>query len=291
QSPDRCRVRGRGHHPSEPIARRAVRRRRQRFAGSAVFITGASSGIGAALSLEFAHEGADVVLAARRRDRLGSRPAEVTANGRPAVVAPCDVTREGDLERAAAAGRAAFGKIDVVVANAGFGVTGLLERLSLDDYRRQLETNVFGVLRTVYATLADLKQSRGRLVVIGSVSGHIAVPGSSPYSISKFAVRALADSLGHELAEHGVSVTLISPGFVESEIRQVDNRGILRTEKSAPPIPAAMVMATPTAARKIVGAAARRRREVVITGLGKVAVLLQRHFPGLLAKIIRRFAI
>jgi short-subunit dehydrogenase len=268
-----------------------VRRRRQRFAGSAVFITGASSGIGAALSLEFAREGADVVLAARRRDRLESLAAEIGAIGRRAVVAPCDVTREGDLERAAAAGRAAFGKLDVVVANAGFGVTGLLERLSLDDYRRQLETNVFGVLRTVYATLEDLKKSRGRLVVIGSVSGHVAVAGSSPYSMSKFAVRALADSLGFELAEHGVSVTLISPGFVESEIRQVDNRGVLRTEKPAPPIPAAMVMATPTAARKIVGAAARRRREVVITGLGKVSVLLQRHFPGLLAAIIRRFTI
>jgi short-subunit dehydrogenase len=268
-----------------------VRRRRQRFAGSVVFITGASSGIGAALSLEFAREGADVVLAARRRDRLESVAAGIGAIGRRAVVAPCDVTREGDLERAAAAGRAAFGKLDVVVANAGFGVTGVLERLSLDDYRRQLETNVFGVLRTVYATLDDLKKSRGRLVVIGSVSGYIALAGSSPYSMSKFAVRALADSLGHELAEHGVSVTLISPGFVESEIRQVDNRGILRTEESAPRIPAPMVMATPTAARKIVGAVARRRREVVITALGKVSVFLHRHAPGLLAQIIRRFAI
>ena len=268
-----------------------MRRRRQRFAGSVVFITGASSGIGAALSLEFAREGADVVLAARRRDRLESMAAGIGAIGRRAVVAPCDVTREGDLERAAAAGRAAFGKLDVVVANAGFGVTGILERLSLDDYRRQLETNVFGVLRTVYATLDDLKKSRGRLVVIGSVSGYIALAGSSPYSMSKFAVRALADSLGHELAEHGVSVTLISPGFVESEIRQVDNRGILRTEKPAPRIPAPMVMATPTAARKIVGAVARRRREVVITALGKVSVFLHRHAPGLLAQIIRRFAI
>lgn len=268
-----------------------MRRRRQRFAGSVVFITGASSGIGAALSLEFAREGADVVLAARRRDRLESVAAGIGAIGRRAVVAPCDVTREGDLERAAAAGRAAFGKLDVVVANAGFGVTGVLERLSLDDYRRQLETNVFGVLRTVYATLDDLKKSRGRLVVIGSVSGYIALAGSSPYSMSKFAVRALADSLGHELAEHGVSVTLISPGFVESEIRQVDNRGILRTEKPAPRIPAPMVMATPTAARKIVGAVVRRRREVVITALGKVSVFLHRHAPGLLAQIIRRFAI
>ncbi len=268
-----------------------MRRRRQRFAGSAVFITGASSGIGAALALEFAREGADVVLAARRRDRLESLAAEIEAIGCRAVVAPCDVTREGDLERAAAAGRAALGKLDVVVANAGFGVTGLLERLSLDDYRRQLETNVFGVLRTIYATLEDLKKSRGRLVVIGSVSGHVAVAGSSAYSMSKFAVRGLAASLGHELAEHGASVTLISPGFIESEIRQVDNRGVRRAEKPAPPIPAALVMATPTAARKIVSAVARRRREVVITGFGKAAVLLQRHLPGLLAAIIRRFAI
>lgn len=268
-----------------------MRRRRQRFAGNAVFITGASSGIGAALALEFAREGADMVLAARRRDRLESLAAEIGAIGRRAIVAPCDVTREGDLERAAAAGRTAFGKLDVVVANAGFGVTGLLERLSLDDYRRQLETNVFGVLRTVYATLEDLKKSRGRLVVIGSVSGHVAVAGSSAYSMSKFAVRGLAASLGHELAEHGVSVTLISPGFVESEIRQVDNRGVRRAEAPARPIPAALVMATPTAARKIVSAVARRRREVVITGFGKAAVLLQRHLPGLLEEIIRRFAI
>ena len=268
-----------------------MRRRRQRFAGTVVFITGASSGIGAALSLEFAREGADVVLAARRRDRLESVAAGIGAIGRRAVVASCDVTREGNLERAAAAGRAAFGKLDVVVANAGFGVTGVLERLSLDDYRRQLETNVFGVLRTVYATLDDLKKSQGRLVVIGSVSGYIALAGSSPYSMSKFAVRALADSLGHELVEHGVSVTLISPGFVDSEIRQVDNRGILRMEKPAPRIPAPMVMATPTAARKIVDAVARRRREVVITALGKVSVFLHRHAPGLLAQMIRRFAI
>ena len=232
-----------------------------------------------------------MVLAARRRDRLESLAAEIEAIGCRAVVAPCDVTREGDLERAAAAGRAALGKLDVVVANAGFGVTGLLERLSLDDFRRQLETNVFGVLRTIYATLEDLKKSRGRLVVIGSVSGHVAVAGSSAYSMSKFAVRGLAASLGHELAEHGASVTLISPGFIESEIRQVDNRGVRRAEKPAPPIPAALVMATPTAARKIVSAVARRRREVVITGFGKAAVLLQRHLPGLLAAIIRRFAI
>ena len=265
--------------------------RRQRFAGNAVFITGASSGIGAALAREFSREGADVALAARRVDRLEALAAEIAKTGRRVVVTPCDVTRDGDLERAAGQARAALGKLDVVVANAGFGVTGKLETLSLDDYRRQLETNVFGVLRTIYATLDDLKKTRGRLVLIGSVSGHVAVPGSSAYSMSKFAVRGLADSLGHELASYGVAVTLISPGFVESEIGQVDNRGVWRPQAPRRPLPASVVMATPTAARRIVRAVARRRREVVITGFGKAAVVLQRHAPWLLAAIIRRFGI
>jgi short-subunit dehydrogenase len=264
---------------------------RQRFAGNAVFITGASSGIGAALAREFAGEGADVALVARRVDRLEALASEIGKTGRRAVVIACDVTSDGDLERAASQARAALGKLDVVVANAGFGVTGKLETLSLDDYRRQLETNVFGVLRTVYATLDDLKKTRGRLVLIGSVSGHVAVPGSSAYSMSKFAVRGLAASLGHELAPYGVAVTLISPGFVESEISQVDNRGVWRPQAPRRPIPASLVMATPTAARKIVSAVARRRREVVITGFGKAAVVLQRHAPWLLAAVIRRFGI
>jgi len=265
--------------------------RRQRFAGNAVFITGASSGIGAALAREFSREGADVALAARRVDRLEALAAEIAKTGRRVVVTPCDVTRDGDLERAAGQARAALGKLDVVVANAGFGVTGKLETLSIDDYRRQFETNVFGVLRTVYATLDDLKTTRGRLVLIGSVSGHVAVPGSSAYAMSKFALTGLAGALGHELAPYGVAVTLISPGFVESEIGQVDNRGVWREQAPRRPLPASIVMATPTAARKIVSAVARRRREAVITGFGKAAVALERHVPWLSAAIIRRFGI
>ena len=268
-----------------------MRRRRQRFVGQAVLITGASSGIGAALAHQFAAEGADVALLARRRDRLEALAAEIQKTGRRAAVIACDVSRNGDLERAAGEARAAFGKIDVVVANAGFGVVGPLEALSIEDYRRQLETNLFGVLRTVYATLEDLKRTRGRLVLVGSVSGHLGVPGSTAYTMSKFAVRGLAQALGHELAPHGVAVTLISPGFVESELAQVDNLGVFRPDARRRPIPRLVVMPAETAARKIVSAVARRRRETVITGFGKVAVFLQRHVPWLAATIIRRFAV
>ena len=251
----------------------------------AVFITGASSGIGAALAREYVRRGADVALAARRTDRLEALAQELTASGRRALVLACDVTRDGDVEAAAARTREAFGRIDVVIANAGFGVVGPVERLSLADFRRQFETNVFGVLRTVYATVDDLKRSRGRLGILGSVSGHLATPGGAPYAMSKFAVRALAEALRHELKAAGVTVTLVSPGFVESEIRLVDNRGRLRSE-TRDVVPRWLRMKTDPAARKIVAAIDRGQRESVITGHGKALVFLQRHAPGLMSTLI-----
>jgi short-subunit dehydrogenase len=258
-----------------------------RFAGQVVLITGASSGIGAALAREFARQGANLALLARRVDRLRGLAGEIEAGGRRAVALAGDVTVDGDVERAVLATRTAFGRIDVTVANAGFGVVGPFERLTLDDYRRQFETNVFGVLRTAQATLPSLKATRGRLVILGSVAGHIATPGSSPYSMSKFAVHGLAGALGHELAAVGVSVTLLSPGFVDSEIRRVDNAGAFQSEVRES-VPAWLIMPTARAARQMVRAIARRRREVVITGHGKLGVFMQRHVPWLVSAAIRR---
>jgi len=146
------------------------------------------------------------------------------------------------------------------------------------------------VLRTVYATLEDVKRARGRLVLLGSVSGHVGLPGSSAYSMSKFAVRGFAESLAHELAPHGVAVTLVSPGFVESEIRHVDNRGRWHAEPEAGP-PKLLIMPAATAARHVVRAVARRRRESVITRHGKLTVFLQRHVPWLVRAVVGRFGI
>ena len=261
-----------------------------RYDGKTVFITGASSGIGAALARVFAGEGADLALAARRTDRLAALAAELEERGRRALALTCDVARDGDLEAAAAKARDAFGRIDVVVANAGFGVVGNLETLGLDDYRRQFETNVFGLLRTVYATLDDLKKTRGQLVVVGSVVSYVSVSGSSPYAMSKFAARALAHSLGYELEEYGIGVTLVCPGYVESEFRQVDNQGQLRPG-AEDPVPKWVVVPAECAAREILRAVWRRRREAVITGHGKLVVALQRFWPSLLSFLVRRFHI
>lgn len=259
----------------------------KRLDGKVAFITGASAGIGAAMAREFARRGADVVLTARRWDRLEALALELRAQGRRAIVAQCDVTADGELEAAVAEGLEALGRIDFVIANAGFGVTGWFHRRDLDDYRRQFETNVFGVLRTLSASVDALKASRGCLAIIGSVSGFVAMPGSSPYSMSKAAVHALADSFRAEVDRHGIGVTLVVPGFIESEIRRVDNTGVFRPD-ARDRIPDWLPMAADKAARKIVDAVERRRRVLVLTGHGRLAVRLQRHAPGLLAALISR---
>jgi NAD(P)-dependent dehydrogenase (short-subunit alcohol dehydrogenase family) len=258
-----------------------------RFAGRVVLVTGASSGIGAALAREFARQGADLVLAARRLPRLEDLASELRGMGRRAVALRCDVTEDGGIEQAVARGLEALGRLDVVVANAGFVVGGPVERLTLEDYRRQFETNVYGVLRTARAALPALRSSHGVLVIVGSVSGHVSTPGGSPYAMSKAAVRALAGSLRGEVAADGVGVVLVSPGFVESEIRQVDNRGVYRPHVRDP-VPRWLVVPADRAARAIVRAVFHRRREAIITGHGKVVVWLARLFPSVLAFLVER---
>lgn len=255
------------------------------LSGKAVFITGASSGIGEALARRAAQRGAAVVLTARRTDRLEALAAEIRDAGGRALAIAADVTRDGDMEAAAARARGVFGGLDVVIANAGFGVTGDFADLTLDDYRRQFETNVFGVMRTAHATLDDLTRSKGALVLVGSVAGYSCAPGTTAYSMSKAAVHSLAQGLRAELGPRGVGVTLIAPGFVESDIRRTNNQGVLR-EGAKDFVPAWLTMPADDAAAEILDAAERRERERVLTRHGRAMVLAARHAPGFMASVL-----
>ena len=243
-----------------------------------VLITGASSGIGSALAREFARRGFHVAMVARRLEKLEVLAAQIRREGGQASSHRGDVTVDGDI--AAVVGElAATGHApEIVVANAGFGVVGNAQKLALEDYRRQFETNVFGVIRTLHESLAALRETRGRFVIMGSVAGHLSNAGSSPYSMSKFAVRGLAEALHGDLKSADVGCTLISPGFVDSDIRRVDNRGGLHA--AAPdPVPAWLRLRADKAARTMARGILRGRREVVVTFHARVIIFFARHFP------------
>jgi short-subunit dehydrogenase len=248
--------------------------------GLAVLITGASSGIGAGLAREFVRRGMRVALLARRIEQLESLAADLRQAGGLASAHRGDVTVDGDIARVVSELAAQGVTLHIVIANAGFGVVGKAQSLSGADFRRQFETNVFGVLRTLHETFECLRATRGRFVIMGSVAGYLSVPGGAPYAMSKFAVRALAESLHGDLRSSGVGCTLISPGFVDSDIRRVDNRGGFH-EHVNDPVPAWLRMKTDKAARIMARGILGGRREVIVTFHGKLIVFCARHLPRL----------
>lgn len=259
-----------------------------------ILITGASSGIGAALARQaakkFGKYGVDLTLCARRLDRLETLAAEIRTDRINVLPVQCDVTSRAELDPAVSAATKKFGKLDIVFANAGFGIVGDIEILSNDDFRRQFETNMYGVLNTIHSSLNELKKTKGRMVITGSVCSYISIPGNSAYSMSKMAVKGLADSLYYELLKYGISVTLICPGFVESEIREVDNNGI-HHPGTGERVFGWLVMSADRAARKIISAAIARKREVVITLHGKILVWFFRYLPWFFVFLIKTFGL
>ncbi len=256
-----------------------------KFDGLVTLITGASAGIGKALAIEMFQEGANVVLLARRIDILQAIATELDPDGNRVLAISCDVTQDNDLEKAVESVCQKFGQIDIVIANAGWTVKGNLENLKVNDYRHLWETNVFGVLSTIYATLDYLKKTQGRLVIMGSVKSYLSLSGDSPYAMSKFALRALCDSLSQEFAPYGVSVTLICPGYVDTEIRKIDNNGIYHPEWQDPIAPK-LIVSAPQAARQMLRAISRRQKVLVMTNYGRLAVFLKQYTPGLFSWLI-----
>ena len=256
------------------------------FQNKVVLITGASSGIGHALALELAQQGAQLVLASRRKQRLDELSSRIDSLGGTSVVVKCDVTKTEDLEEAVEQAHQTFGLLDIVIANAGIPMHGKFESISLDEYRKEMETNIFGLIGTAYAGLDDLIKTQGKLVLLGSVAGYTAFPGSSAYAMSKFAVRAFAESVRNELADHGIKVVLISPGFIQSELRRVDNRGTYHPHYKDW-VPGWLVMPADRAAKKIVRAIYRGKREQFITIHARIFYALRQHLPRLYFLITR----
>jgi len=196
--------------------------------GKVVAVTGASSGIGEATALELAARGSAVVLGARRTDRLDAVAERIRASGGRAEVLATDVTERADLEQLVAAAVERFGRLDVLVSNAGIARTGLMADLDVDAWEAMINVNVRGVLHGIAAALPVFRrQGHGHLVTIVSTSGLKIVPTQAVYAGTKNAVRTLLEALRQESTDGVLRTTSISPGFVRTElVDHVDDQDI-----------------------------------------------------------------
>ena len=187
--------------------------------GKVIVITGASSGLGEAAALHLAKKGALVVLGARRVDRIEAIAKQVTESGGNALAVATDVT---DLEQVKALVDAAvktFGRIDVMVNNAGLMPHSLLEKLRVEDWNRMIDVNIKGVLHGIAAALPYFKEQKsGQFVNVSSVAGHKVGVGNAVYCATKYAVRALSEGLRQEVKAYNLRTTIVSPGAVATEL-------------------------------------------------------------------------
>ncbi len=193
--------------------------------GTVALITGASSGIGAATALELAGHGAGVAIVARRRDRLDELAAEITAAGGEALVIEADVTDEPSATAAVATAADHFGRLDIVVANAGVMLLGPIVDAPLDEWQRMVELNLLGLLYTAHAALPHLLTAASSeprnvadLVLISSVAGRVPRLGSGVYNLTKHGVGAFGESLRQEVTRRHVRVSIIEPGATATEL-------------------------------------------------------------------------
>jgi NADP-dependent 3-hydroxy acid dehydrogenase YdfG len=187
--------------------------------GKVVVITGASSGLGQATARLLSAQGATVALGARRLDRLQALAEELTRSGGKALVVATDVTDFDQVKRLVDTAVQTYGRIDVMINNAGLMPNSPLERLKIDDWNRMIDVNIKGVLYGIAAALPYMKQQRaGHIINVSSVAGHKVRAGGAVYAATKHAVRALSEGLRQEVKPYNIRTTVISPGAIATEL-------------------------------------------------------------------------
>lgn len=256
------------------------------LAGRVAAITGASSGIGEACARAFAGAGIAVSICARRADRLAAIAADIQAAGGRAVAVPGDVTREGEVRTFVTRTLATFGRLDIVLCNAGIGYHGTLEDTGPDVMARLMDVNYMGTYHAARAALPYFEQQgSGHLVVVSSIVGRRGLPCYEGYAASKFAQAGLAESLRAQYAGTGVHVSTVFPVSTRTEFREAMARDFgARLDGLGPQQRAGDV------ARAILRCLERPRAEVYPYRRARVLVWLNALAPGATDRVVRRFA-
>jgi len=189
------------------------------IAGKVIVITGASSGLGEAAARHLSAAGAPVALGARRTDRLDAIAKELTERGGEVLTLATDVTKRDQVSKLVDTAVEKFGRIDVMINNAGLMPHSPLERLKVDEWDRMIDVNIKGVLYGIAAALHHMKQQKaGHIINVSSVAGHKVTPAGAVYAATKHAVRALSEGLRQEVKPYNIRTTIISPGAVATEL-------------------------------------------------------------------------
>jgi short-subunit dehydrogenase len=254
-------------------------------ATSVVAITGASAGIGRATAERLARDGASVVVAARRQDRLEALVREITTAGGTALSVVADVTREEDMHRLVAQSIGRFGRLDVMICNAGFGVEGSADDIDSDHMRRLIDVNYLGTFYAARAALPVLrKQGRGHLIFVSSIVGKRGVPRLGAYSATKFAQVGLAECLRAELAGSDIHVSVVFPVSTVTEFTDVMRRESGTASRAIGPRQSAEQVAD-----AIARAVARPAPEIYPYTKARALVWLNAIAPGFCDRFVKRF--
>ena len=252
-----------------------------------VLITGGTSGIGRACALEFGRAGARVVITGRDAGRLAATAVELAAAGIAHRTVPADVGDEAAAARAVQATIAAFGRLDVLINNAGLSMRARFQDADLAVLRQLMQTNFWGTVYTTKAALPHLLASRGSIVGVSSIAGYRGLPGRTGYSASKFAMNGFLEALRTELLPQGVHVLLAAPGFTTSNIRHVALAAD-GTAQGESPRDEAQMMSSEEVARHLRQAVAQRRRTLTLTAQGRLTVFLNKWLPALTDRLVLR---
>jgi len=267
-----------------------MRKSEREFRNNVTVITGASYGIGRELAVQLARMGAKLVLAARSEDKLRetARLCAGASGPRPVTVA-ADVGREEDCKRIIDRAIEAHGRLDTLILNAGVSMDALFEDIEDSAHlARILETNVLGAMYCTRFALPHLKRTKGRLVVMSSIAGKTGVPGYSVYAASKHALIGFFESLRIETRRYGISVSIIMPDFVSSGIHEREVGAAGRPAGKNHYVDYDRVMDVPTCAYRVIDAAAKRRRQLIMSWRGKVGQWVKLLAPGYIDRLARR---
>ena len=258
------------------------------FKEKVVIITGASSGIGRELAYQLAAQGAWLSLAARTTKRLEQVKTECETRGGRAIVITTDVSDQAQCAELIRKTVEHYSRLDMLVNNAGRTMVANFEDVRDPAiFEKLMQVNYLGSVYCTYYALPSLKQTKGRIISVSSLTGKTGVPTRSGYAASKHAMAGFFDSLRIELAQYNISVTMIYPGFVATAVREeafgIDGQSVGRST-----VRESEVMPVERCAQIILCAAAQRKREVVMTLRGKIGMWLKLFAPGLVDRIARK---